>query len=357
MKKVILSTIVAASLAFAVEQPYEVGLTLGGTSPESDLKLDNHSNYGIRFGIENNLILENIFDTIEFAYERSKDADYDNSTLETNVNRYSVNMLHNFGDFEALIPYGLVGLGYEDFSKELRNTNDSVTTNLGLGLKYFLTDNVSVRGEVRDQINLESDIEHELIYTVGLGYAFGATSKKAPELVLLDTDGDGVYDKDDKCPNTPAGVTVNSDGCPILLDTDGDGIYDKDDKCPNTLKGFNVDSDGCAIDYNLNVNFDTNKYFVKELYNEKLIKFVDFMNMMPQYKAQINGYTDSMGAESYNMKLSEKRAKSVMGRLIELGIDKDRLTYKGYGIQNPVASNETKDGRAENRRVEAQIIK
>ena len=325
MKKVILSTIVAASLAFAVEQPYEVGLTLGGTSPESDLKLDNHSNYGIRFGIENNLILENIFDTIEFAYERSKDADYDNSTLETNVNRYSVNMLHNFGDFEALIPYGLVGLGYEDFSKELRNTNDSVTTNLGLGLKYFLTDNVSVRGEVRDQINLESDIEHELIYTVGLGYAFGATSKKAPELVLLDTDGDGVYDKDDKC--------------------------------PNTLKGFNVDSDGCAIDYNLNVNFDTNKYFVKELYNEKLIKFVDFMNMMPQYKAQINGYTDSMGAESYNMKLSEKRAKSVMGRLIELGIDKDRLTYKGYGIQNPVASNETKDGRAENRRVEAQIIK
>ncbi len=344
MKKIVLMTISAVSLLLSAQQPYEVGLTIGGTKPQSDLKLDDHKNYGIRFGMDNNLILENMFDKIEFIYERSNDVDYENTTLETNINRYSINMLHNYNHFKNIIPYGMIGLGYEDFSKEYLKVNDSVTANLGVGLKFLLNDVVSLRAEVRDQINLEHSVEHELIYTVGLGFAFGESSVKEP-IVEEKPIVEKVIKKE-----------VEKEKI-VLLDSDGDGVYDKDDKCPNTLKGFSVDTYGCPLDYNLGVNFDTDKYIIKDQYNDRLYKFVEFMNMMPHYKAEINGHTDSIGSEQYNQTLSEKRAQAVMQKLIEIGLDRARLTYKGYGETQPLSTNDTKEGREQNRRVEATIIK
>ena len=182
MNKILLSAIAASTLTYAA-QSYDLSLTFGGTHTTSDLNHADHKNYGIRFGIPNEFLLDKTFDTLEFAYERSNDVDYDYTMLETNINRYSINMLAHSYDYGNIVPYGLVGLGYEDFSKEYLNTNDSVTLNLGMGIKYFLNEAWYVRGEIRDQINLEDDIEHSIIYTAGLGFSFGEKAVKQPEPV------------------------------------------------------------------------------------------------------------------------------------------------------------------------------
>ena len=346
MKKIALVGFSLTSLLLATPQPYEVSITAGGTKAEGDMKLDDHANYGIRFGIENNLLLEKTFDTIEFVYERSENVDYENTVLETDINRYSVNFIHSYKNFESFVPYGLVGIGYEDFTKEYLKANDSIVANIGIGVKYFLNDVVSLRAEVRDQINLEHSVQHEMIYTVGVGYSFGEGAKK--EVI-----------KQEKIVETPVKMKeeTKEEQSVVALDRDNDGVLDTNDKCPNTLEGCSVDVNGCAIDYTFDVNFDVDKYDIKKEDIAKLTKFVDFMNMMTKYKAVINGHTDATASELYNMNLSIKRAKAVMDKLIELGLNKEKVSFKGYGESKPIATNETVSGKAKNRRVEAQIIK
>jgi len=349
MKKIGLVILCLVSILAGEEKPYNLSLTIGGTKAESGLNLKDHINYGIRFGTNNNVILKKSFDKIEFIYEKSNNVGYNNSILETDINRYSMNFLHSYKNFEKIVPYALIGLGYEDFKNEYLQAKDSVTANLGIGLKYFLNDTVSLRAEVRDQLNLEYGVKHEMIYTMGLGYSFGQTTTTKPkreEPVIIVPIKQIV-----EAPTKPAKKPI------ILLDSDKDGIYDKDDQCPNTLKGFSVDTIGCAKDYTFDINFDSDKYNVKEIYTYKLNKFVNFMNMMPHYKAVINGYTDSTASSTHNMALSTKRAKAVMDKLIKLGLDKSRVSFKGYGEEEPIVSNDTAEGRAKNRRVEAQIIK
>ena len=169
----------------------------------------------------------------------------------------------------------------------------------------------------------------------------------------LDTDGDGVYDYLDKCPNTPKGVKVNDAGCP--LDTDGDGVYDYLDKCPDTPKGAKVNKVGCWIIKNL--TFDTNKWNIKPKFFKDLNNVVEVLKKNPDIRVEIQGHTDNIGSAKYNQILSTKRAKVVMEYLVKKGIDASRLTYAGYGFSKPVASNKTPEGRAQNRRVELHIIK
>ncbi|OEU65221.1 MAG: hypothetical protein BBJ57_12035 [Desulfobacterales bacterium PC51MH44] len=168
----------------------------------------------------------------------------------------------------------------------------------------------------------------------------------------LDSDGDGVYDNLDKCPNTPAGVKVDSKGCP--LDTDGDGVYDYLDKCPGTPKGAKVNAQGCWILGG--ILFDTDKSDIKSGFYPELDAVVTVLNKNSDLKVEIQGHTDNVGKAAYNMKLSENRANAVMGYLVQKGIDSNRLSAKGLGLTQPIASNDTPEGRAQNRRVELTPI-
>ena len=195
----------------------------------------------------------------------------------------------------------------------------------------------------------------------------------------LDSDGDGVVDDVDKCPNTPRGMEVDAQGCP--LDSDGDGVINDADKCPGTPPGVPVDSSGCPPDSDgdgvpdyldqcpstpvgATVNevgcwslkatmlFDTNSSYIKNEANPLLDEVVTILEKNPQLKVEIQGYADNTGTAAYNQWLSERRAKRVMDYLVTKGIDSERLEAKGYGSTNPVASNATEAGRAQNRRVE-----
>ena len=149
------------------------------------------------------------------------------------------------------------------------------------------------------------------------------------------------------CPGTPAGVPVGPDGC--ALDSDGDGVPDYQDKCPDTPKGAIVNVDGCWV-YE-GVFFDFDKATIKPEYYSLFDNAVDVLNGNLGLTVDIEGHTDSVGADAYNQSLSERRAASVKQYLVEHGIDPARLNSKGYGESDPIATNETNEGRARNRRV------
>jgi len=168
----------------------------------------------------------------------------------------------------------------------------------------------------------------------------------------LDSDKDGVYDYLDECPDTPMGVKVDEKGCP--LDSDGDGVFDYLDQCPGTPKGAGVDERGC---WSLgNVLFDFEKADIKPGSHGYLDEVAEILEKNPSLKVEIQGHTDNVGSAAYNEKLSIKRAKAVMDYLKSKGISADRLPATGYGFSRPVASNDTDEGRAKNRRTEFHPI-
>jgi OOP family OmpA-OmpF porin len=175
----------------------------------------------------------------------------------------------------------------------------------------------------------------------------------------LDSDGDGVPDTLDLCPGTPKGMAVDANGCP---DTDGDGVPDNLDKCPGTPRGVPVDDTGCQL---AGIEVAGNEWFVrgKILFavnkavltpeaQELLIKVATFLNKNQQYAVEVQGNTDSTGPMAWNMELSKMRADSVRDFLVTNGVAADRLTTKGFGPNEPIAPNNTAEGRAMNRRVD-----
>lgn len=105
-----------------------------------------------------------------------------------------------------------------------------------------------------------------------------------------------------------------------------------------------------------NIFFETGKYELLTQSKAELGKLIDFLKNNPSVKIEIGGHTDNVGTVEYNQVLSENRAKSVYNYLVKNAIEKSRLTYRGYGLSEPVASNETATGRAKNRRTEFKII-
>ncbi len=194
---------------------------------------------------------------------------------------------------------------------------------------------------------------------------------------LADTDGDGVPDHLDKCPDSPRGIPVGPDGCP--LDSDGDGIPDYLDECPNTPPGAKVlpngcaligdcrkprpgeqvDANGCALDKNFilrGVKFEFDSDRLTAQAREILNEVADTLQAYPSLDVELEGHTDSIGTDAYNLGLSERRANSVKIYLGGRGVATRRMTPVGYGESRPIDSNDTDAGRENNRRVELKVV-
>ena len=205
-----------------------------------------------------------------------------------------------------------------------------------------------------------------------------------------DTDGDGVSDNNDRCPNVAGlsdmagcpdtdgdGITDMRDGCPSEAgprgnrgcpwpDSDGDSVADKDDKCPNEVG--TVANDGCPetpsedvqatlASYAKTINFDYGKTSIKEEANKTLQAIVEILVQYPNANFVVEGHTDSVGSTAFNQKLSEQRAAVIVDFLTSNGVDASRLSSVGFGETSPVSSNDTKEGMAQNRRVEVKLAK
>ena len=105
-----------------------------------------------------------------------------------------------------------------------------------------------------------------------------------------------------------------------------------------------------------NIFFDTDKATLRDASRSELDRLYEIMQDYPNIRVEISGHTDNVGSAEYNKKLSERRAKAVVDYLLEKGISKDRFEYKGLGFDQPIATNETEEGRQKNRRTEFKII-
>lgn len=177
-----------------------------------------------------------------------------------------------------------------------------------------------------------------------------------------DADGDGVTDGNDKCPNT-SGPSANN-GCP-WPDTDGDSVLDKDDQCPS-VKGT-VANNGCPevteeVQETLNkyaktILFDTGRSSIKSQSEAVLNDIIAILNEYSNATFTVEGHTDSIGSKTTNQKLSDSRANAVKDYFVNNGIDNSRLSAIGYGEDKPLDTNINKAGRANNRRVEINLVK
>ncbi|MEE4186013.1 MAG: OmpA family protein [Gammaproteobacteria bacterium] len=252
-------------------------------------------------------------------------------------------------------------MGMPSFNAGLNDTSPFVQGGVGVFVPFF-NNAVRIRAEGVYRYTDDDFNSDELLFNVGVSIPFGK-EKAAPvaavaaaAVVVVDTDGDGVPDAADQCPNTPAGATVDARGCE--LDSDGDGIVDRLDECPNTPAGTKVDGKGCAIITIINlegVNFQTNSAALIGGADDLLNEQAATLKENPNITIEVAGHTDSSGDAGYNMDLSQKRAETVRDYLISRGVDADRITARGYGETQPIADNTSRTGMAANRRVELRI--
>jgi OOP family OmpA-OmpF porin len=359
MKKLIGVSAVAISLFASNVVDFGIG---GGRNGVTNSAMKHYNFVNIRIGKK-----LSSGEWLRFELERSTAVKI--YGLKHYLNRVMVNFEKDFSVGETLSPYVFIGGGYQWPKGPYDN---APLADAGIGVKISLTRNFGLFAEARGIRDFNNYSNH-LGFLGGVEFSFGSCEesepqpqfqpkpvklekpkpKTKPKPVIIDTDHDGVPDSMDKCPNTPAGVKVDKFGCPV--DSDADGVPDYLDKCPNTPKGIHVDKNGCPVSFNFDITFDCCSAKIKPQYMKKIEEFAEFLKQNPAYKAEIEGYTDSTGSRTYNIILSQKRAKAVYEELIKLGISKDRLKWVGFGPANPVAPNDTPEGRAKNRRVVAKL--
>ncbi len=333
MKKVLFSAVMIASLCFAntASHQYEVTPTIGGVLPEGNLDVENHLTYGLRVGIN----LESaMFHQFELGYDRSSGVDYVSSALDTSFNRYYGNFIKEYKMTPESALYALIGIGYEDVKNEQFDNKDSMFAQYGGGVKYWMNENFALKAEVRHAIKAHSG-DNNLFYSLGFVIPFDAKAK--PVIAQA---------------SKPTSLLATK-----IVDTDNDGIYDDKDQCPNTPKGTVVDEFGCPKIIRLHVGFDFDQTVIKPEYMKDIAKVADFMKQNSGYSVILEGHTDAKGDASYNQKLSDKRAKAVVKALATLGIPEAKITTEAYGESRPISTNDTQEGRAQNRRVDALFKK
>ncbi|MDD4883111.1 OmpA family protein [Sulfuricurvum sp.] len=347
MKKIAFSALLAATLLGASEYNFEISPMAGYAFP-SGQHLDDHGVYGAEFqynGVESDIKPE-----LSVLYSN---ADYDNSNLDTDIFRMALNGVYNLTPSNGVTPFVKAGLGYETMSEHAFDNHNSAFADAGAGLKIALAEQVALKLEAIDMVKFNNySWDNNLLIMAGLSFAFGEKAQPAaPVAAAPEPKHEPVAAPAPK----PAPIPAPKPVVAAPIDSDKDGVFDPQDKCPNTPAGFKVDVDGCPLKATLHLNFSTDSAKVDAEGTAKVNEFAAFLKESPAYKANIVGHTDSTGSDKHNQKLSEKRAEKVKAMLVEDGVAAERLTSEGMGEKMPVATNKTKAGRAENRRIEVEL--
>lgn len=258
-----------------------------------------------------------------------------------------------FSHQTAFAPFVLAGGGgvYDD-----RPGDDSVSAfgNVGAGVLMRLNQATSLRVDAKRYMVLDdgaapgNDKMWDTRINAGIQIAFGA---RQPQVVTVI--------KEVQVPVAAPTPPPPPPPPPAPVDSDQDGVIDPNDACPGTPYGMKVDDRGCAIKTaklvlrDINFEFDSSKLLPSAM--KSLDKVVDGLRGQPTMMLKIEGHTDSKGTDAYNLKLSQRRAAAAREYLVSQGIDGSRLVAAGMGEGQPVSSNATEEGRAENRRVEFSV--
>jgi OOP family OmpA-OmpF porin len=258
-------------------------------------------------------------------------------------NDLTANLQYAFGDRDELTPFVLAGLGIArtDVAGG-ENDRTHFTANIGAGLiGLMFGDAVRGRVDVRGVYDDYSDNLFDAVLTAGIEVPLGRTRIETVTQTV-----DRVVEKE---------IIKEIVKEVEPLDSDGDGIPDYRDDCPDTLKGARTDNRGCAIGQTLtieNIEFDFNKATLTSSSTPILNTAAKFLNSQDNLNAVVAGHTDDIGSDQYNQKLSEARANSVRNALIERGVNASRLKSLGLGESFPRVPNDSDENRSRNRRVE-----
>ena len=273
------------------------------------------------------------------------------------ITQIRLNALYFLGD-DAVKPYLTAGLGFEEF--EMNNTDaldqENYLGSVGLGLQFDLTDSLFGRTEIRLDDMFDGDYEHG-VFMLELGYRIGEKAKPVAKPVVQK-----IVEKKKPVPEPKPVVKPEPKPVPVVVkpkDSDNDGVIDKLDNCPDTFAGASVNDKGCAVFQGTlkGVNFQSGSATLTSESRAILDNAASELVKYPTLKVLVAAYTDSQGSASFNQRLSQKRAESVRNYLISKGVAASALKATGFGESNPIATNETAAGRAENRRVELSVIK
>lgn len=327
-KVLALSAVIAALSAGASADNHKFEVRAEGGRVFFDEALEDANTWGLGFGyvLNENWTLE--------AVASKWDSETQDVGLDVDGTQYRLDALYNINTESLWRPYVAFGIGDQD--REWTTTDYSerdTLLNLGAGVKRALGGNWEFRTDVRAFNSLDNEYT-DLALNAGISYLFGgspAPVKAAPAPVVeKDSDGDGVLDSKDQCPDTPSTHKVDAVGCSLKL------------------------TETVAIE--LNITFDTAKSIIKPEFENEVAKLATFMNQYADTVVTVEGHTDSQGSDAYNQKLSQSRADSVKAALItKHGIAADRVNAIGYGEAKPVADNMTAVGREQNRRVVGQV--
>lgn len=278
----------------------------------------------------------------------------------------------------SITPFLLAGTGVLGVASEGPPTGigseQDVAIHFGGGAKFFINRWIMLRLDIRDVVSNRLGVGEGLTSSpeilLGLSVTLGRRmekDKEKPRPAAGDRDGDRVLDRDDYCPdlfgNPPR-------GCPEVCvdDRDGDGLADPADKCPDDPESRNgfEDADGCPDEVppelaDLSgvmegIKFDTDKDTIKAGSKPNIDEAVEVMKKFPKLRVRITGHTDSIGPYRHNVDLSRRRSKSVKRYMVGKGIKESRIETAGFGPDQPIDTNDTVEGRANNRRIEFTII-
>ncbi len=251
-------------------------------------------------------------------------------------------------------PYVLSGLGAVRNSPDPGREKTDVFGNVGVGLQSGKLNSYGVR--LRGDVRYVIDNYHEDPEDLHLNLSLVIPTRRAPVTVV----------REERRKAEVIEEPVRRPPPPPPRDSDGDGVYDTADRCPNTMRGAEVDRYGCAREKVVvvlrDVNFEFDSARLTPASRPMLQAAVNAMRGQPSMRVEIAGHTDHIGSPAYNQKLSRERAASVMDFLVDASIDRSRLRAVGYGETRPAAPNtrpngsDDPDGRALNRRVEFTIL-
>ncbi|MES0872969.1 OmpA family protein [Sinimarinibacterium thermocellulolyticum] len=277
-----------------------------------------------------------------------------------------------------------VGVLFDNFETDKSGSVDFYRSSVGLDLTYAFGDRKSftpflvagIGGGYNDTLPDDED-DWSLLANAGFGFVSGPVTERGQ----LRIRGEARYVYDDFRegygePRLNLGIEIplfeerEVEPAPApapqvvevptgLMDSDGDGVIDEKDQCPDTPAGDRVDGNGCSLDSVIElkgVTFEFNKTRLRPDAVTILAWAVDILKKYPDMQVEIAGHTDSIGSDDYNQKLSEARAQAVKDFFVEQGIPESQMTVRGYGESEPRDTNDTAEGRERNRRVELRVL-
>ena len=353
MRKITIAFIILAVLALSTAAPAQIRSGAVSVSPyvggfwfDGNQSLNHNVDYGLRLGYDftRNLGAEAVFNYVNTKYEPT------GTSTSANVYNYRLEGLYHFMPDKRFVPFIALGGGAQTI-----NYNDNTTgktmgvADYGIGFKYFFTDWLALRADVRHVLAFDS-VHNDLEYGLGLPFYFGG-KKVAPMAMREEPAAPALQPEVKKTelppppPPPPPPVVVVPTPTPVEE-------MKKEPEAAATVEQRIVEKGRTT----LNVEFDTGKAVVKNKYYKEIQNVADVMVKYPDLNIAVEGHTDNVGGKQYNLNLSQKRAEAIKKIMVtKFKIDPARVTAKGFGFSRPIASNANKEGRQKNRRVEAAV--